>query len=130
MRSCLAALDRDPEAFETGSEADRSRGATSRFPLDSGLMTATTIGLFAADATHVAGRLVSLLRPGPQFAQRYRFCLLRPPAFAGYHAALGVAQIRAGWRHAVAIAGAVTVAAVAATRIGQSGFRNSERGDE
>jgi hypothetical protein len=43
-----------------------------------------------------------------------------PAAVAGYHAALGLAQIgipAEGWRHAIAVIGAIVVAATAWTRI-------------
>jgi hypothetical protein len=53
-----------------------------------------------------------------------------PAAVAGYHAALGLAQVAIpaeGWRHALAVAGAIIVAATAWARLTFSGPPEARR---
>lgn len=89
------------------------------YQFGSGLIAATTVGSVASSATYAAARLVAVL-PWPLARAAITLLFTAPAGFAGYHAAFGLANVGAingGWRHVLAIAGAIAVSVVAALRM-------------
>jgi len=89
------------------------------YQFGSGATAAILVGSIVGCATHFTGRLVAML-PWPSARTAITLLFAAPAGFAGYHAAFGLAQIGAidaRWRHAVAVAGAIAVASIAALRM-------------
>jgi succinate dehydrogenase hydrophobic anchor subunit len=70
--------------------------------------------------TLIAGQITYRTLRSPLIRTAIAFLFAVPAAVAGYHAALGLAHIGMspeGWRHAVAVTGAIVVAATASARM-------------
>jgi hypothetical protein len=86
----------------------------------SGPIGAIIVGLIASGITFAAGQIAFTTIRSPLIRAAIALLFAVPAAVAGYHAALGLAQIgipAEGWRHAIAVIGAIAVAATAWTRI-------------
>lgn len=96
----------------------------------SGPIGAILVGAIASSVILVVGQIAFM--GSRSFVTRAAVALLfaTPAAVAGYHAALGLAQIAIpaeGWRHALAVAGAIIVAATAWARLTLSGPPETRR---
>ena len=78
------------------------------------------VGLIASSITVVAGQLAFTATRSPLIRAASALLFAVPAAVAGYHPALGLAEIgipAEGWRQAMAMIGVIAVAATAWTRI-------------
>jgi hypothetical protein len=86
----------------------------------SGPIGAIIVGAIAGSITLVAGQIAFTTLRSPLTRAAIAFLFALPAAVAGYHAALGLAHIGVpaeGWRQAIAVAGAIIVAATAWARM-------------
>ena len=86
----------------------------------SGPIGAIIVGLIASSVTLVLGQIAFTTLRSPLIRAVIALLFVVPAAIAGYHAALGLAHIGIpadGWRQAVAVAGAIIVAATAWARM-------------
>ena len=86
----------------------------------SGPIAATIVGLIASSITVVAGQFVVTRVRSPLIRAAIALVFAAPAAVAGYHAALGLAQLGVpveAWRQVLALIGAVAVAATAWSRM-------------
>ena len=86
----------------------------------SGPIGAIIIGVLASSITLIAGQIAFTTLRSPLIRAKIALLFAIPPAVAGYHAALGLAHISVsadGWQHAVAVIGAIVVAATAWVRM-------------
>ena len=86
----------------------------------SGPIGAIIVGLIASGITFAAGQIAFTTVRSPLIRAAIALLFAVPAAVAGYHAALGLAQIgipAEGWRQAIAVIGAIAVAATAWARI-------------
>jgi hypothetical protein len=86
----------------------------------SGPIGAVIVGLVASSITFAAGQIAFTTVRSPLIRAAIALLFAVPAAVAGYHAALGLAQIGVpteGWRQAIAVIGAIAVAATAWARI-------------
>src|SRR6202171_2574925 len=85
-----------------------------------GPLGAIIVGLIASSITFAAGQIAFTTVRSPLIRAAIALLFAVPAAVAGYHAALGLAQIgipAEGWRQAIAVIGAIAVAATAWARI-------------
>ena len=90
----------------------------------SGPIAAIIVGAIAASITLIAAQIAFATLRSPLIRAVIALLFAMPAAIAGYHAALGLAHIgisAEGWRQAVAVAGAIIVAATACARMALSG---------
>ncbi len=86
----------------------------------SGPIGAIIVGLIASSVTLVLGQIAFTTLRSPLIRAVIALLFAVPAAIAGYHAALGLAHIGIpadGWRQAMAVAGAIIVAATAWARM-------------
>jgi len=86
----------------------------------SGSIAASIVGAIAGSITLLAGQIAFTALRSPLIRAPIAFLFALPAAVAGYHAALGLAHIAVpaeGWQQAIAVAGAITVAATAWARM-------------
>jgi hypothetical protein len=86
----------------------------------SGEIGAFLIGLIAGAFTLAAGQIAVAAFPSPVIRTTIALVFALPAAMAGYHAALGLAQLGVPaelWRQAFAVIGAVAVGATAWARL-------------
>ena len=86
----------------------------------SGPIGAIIVGLVASSITFAAGQIAFTTIRSPLVRAVIAVLFAVPAAVAGYHAALGLAQIAVpteGWRQAIAVIGAIAVAATAWARM-------------
>jgi hypothetical protein len=86
----------------------------------SGSIAAIIVGAIAGSITLLAGQIAFTALRSPLIRAPIAFLFAVPAAVAGYHAALGLAHIAVpaeGWQQAIAVAGAITVAATAWARM-------------
>jgi hypothetical protein len=86
----------------------------------SGPIGAIIVGAIAGSITLVAGQIAFATLRSPLTRAAIAFLFALPAAVAGYHAALGLAHIGVpaeDWRQAIAVAGAIIVAATAWARM-------------
>ena len=86
----------------------------------SGSIAAIIVGAIAGSITLLAGQIAFTALRSPLIRAAIAFLFALPAAVAGYHAALGLAHIAVpavGWQQAIAVAGAITVAATAWARM-------------
>jgi hypothetical protein len=89
----------------------------------SGPIGAIIVGAIASSITLIAGQIAFTTLRSPLSRAVIAFLFAVPAAIAGYHAALGLAHIAIpaeGWRNAIAVAGAIIVAATAWARLALS----------
>ena len=89
----------------------------------SGPIAAIIVGAIAASITLIAAQIAFATLRSPLIRAVIALLFAMPAAIAGYHAALGLAHIgisAEGWRQAVAVAGAIIVAATACARMALS----------
>lgn len=90
----------------------------------SGPIAAIIVGAIAASITLIGAQIAFATLRSPRIRAVIALLFAMPAAIAGYHAALGLAHIgisAEGWRQAVAVAGAIIVAATACARMALSG---------
>ena len=88
-----------------------------------GPIGAIIVGLIASTVTLVLGQIAFTTLRSPLIRAVIALVFVVPAAIAGYHAALGLAHIgipAEGWRQAIAVAGAIILAATAWARIALS----------
>jgi hypothetical protein len=86
----------------------------------SGPIAATIVGLIASSITVVTGQLIATRVHSPLIRAAIALVFAVPAGVAGYHAALGLAQLGVpaeAWRHVMALIGSIAVAATAWARI-------------
>jgi hypothetical protein len=86
----------------------------------SGPIAATIVGLIASSISVVTGQLIATRARSPLIRAAMALVFAVPAAVAGYHAALGFAQLgipAESWRHVMALIGSIVVAATAWARI-------------
>ena len=86
----------------------------------SGPIAAIIVGAIAASITLIAAQIAFRTFRSPLIRAAIALLFAVPAAIAGYHAALGLAHIvipGEGWRYAMAVAGAIIVAATACARM-------------
>jgi hypothetical protein len=86
----------------------------------SGPIAATIVGLIASSITVVAGQFVVTRARSPLIRAAIALVFAVPAGVAGYHAALGLAQLgipAESWRQVMALIGSIAVAATAWARI-------------
>ena len=86
----------------------------------SGPIGAIIVGLIAGTITLIAGQIALMTLRSPFIRAGIALLFAVPAAIAGYYAALGLAHIgipAEGWRQAMALIGAIVVAATAWTRM-------------
>jgi hypothetical protein len=86
----------------------------------SGPIGATILGVIVSSVTLVVGQIAFTTLRSPLICAALALLFAVPAAAAGYHAALGLARIAIpaeGWRNAIAVAGAIIVAATAWARM-------------
>ena len=86
----------------------------------SGPIGAIIAGAVAGAVTLLLGQVAFAIVPSPLIRATVALVFAAPAALAGYHAALGLAQMAIpgeGWREAMAVAGAIIVAATAFLRM-------------
>ena len=89
-----------------------------------GPIAAILVGAIASIVTFVVGQIAFSMSRSLVVRTVVALLFAIPAALAGYHAALGLALIAVpaeGWRHPLAVAGAIIVAATAWARITLSG---------
>ena len=89
----------------------------------SGPIAAIIVGAIISSITLIAGQITFTALRSPLIRTAIALLFALPAAVAGYHAALGLAHIgisAEGWRHAVAVTGAIVVAATAWARMALS----------
>jgi hypothetical protein len=89
----------------------------------SGPIGAIIVGAIAGSATVLAGQIAFMALRSPLIRAAIAFLFALPAAVAGYHAALGLAHIAVpaeGWQQAIAVGGAIIVAATAWARMALS----------
>jgi hypothetical protein len=89
----------------------------------SGPIAAIIVGVIAGSITLIAGRIAFTTLRSPLIRAAIALLFAMPAAVAGYHAALGLAHIGIsadGWRQAIAVMGAIVVAATAWLRMALS----------
>jgi hypothetical protein len=94
--------------------------ALAAYHSGSGPITATIVGLIASSVTVVTGQLIATRVHSPVIRASIALVFAVPAAVAGYHAALGLAQLgipAEGWRQVMALVGSIAVAATAWARI-------------
>jgi succinate dehydrogenase/fumarate reductase cytochrome b subunit len=92
----------------------------------SGPIGAIIVGLIASSVTLVVGQIAFMKLSSPLMRALIALLFAVPAAVAGYHAALGLSHIgipAEGWRQAMAMAGAIVVAATACARMAFSALR-------
>ena len=97
----------------------------------SGPIGAIIVGATASGVALVAGRLAFTALRSPFIRTVIALVFAIPAALAGYHAALGLAHIGAvtnGWQQAIAVMGAIVVAATAWARMTLSTPPEPEQG--
>jgi len=96
----------------------------------SGPIAAIIVGVIASSITMVVGQIAFTTLQSPPIRVAIGLLFAVPAAIAGYHAALGLARIATpmeSWREAVAISGAIMVAATAWARLVLSADANAGR---
>jgi hypothetical protein len=86
----------------------------------SGPIGAIVVGVVAGAVTLVLGQIAFATVRSPLIRATVALAFAAPAALAGYHAALGLAQVaipEEGWREAMAVASAIIVAATAFLRM-------------
>ena len=86
----------------------------------SGPIGAIIAGVIAASITLVLGQIAFRTLRSPLIRSTVALLFAAPAALAGYHAALGLAHVAIpgeGWRDAIAVVGAIIVAATAFLRM-------------
>jgi len=86
----------------------------------SGPIAATIVGLIASSITVVTGQLIATRVHSPLIRAAIALVFAVPAAIAGYHAALGLAQLSVpveSWRQVMALIGSIAVASTAWARI-------------
>jgi hypothetical protein len=86
----------------------------------SGPIGAIIVGLIASTITLIAGQIAFMILRSPSIRAGIALLLAVPAAIAGYYAALGLVHIgipTEGWRRAMALIGAIVVAATAWMRM-------------
>jgi hypothetical protein len=97
----------------------------------SGPFGAIIVGAIASSVTLIVGQIAFTTLRSPVIRAAVALLFAVPAAVAGYHAALGMAHIAiptGGWRDAIAVAGAIIVAATAWVRITLSGPPDAGQG--
>jgi hypothetical protein len=97
----------------------------------SGAVAAIIVGAIAGILTLVIGQIAFTTLRSPVIRAAVGLLFAVPAAVAGYHAALGLAHViipTEGWRDAMAIAGAVIVAATAWVRMAVFDSPNAGQG--
>ena len=97
----------------------------------SGPIGAIVVGTIASGVALVAGHLAFTALRSPFIRAVIALVFAIPAALAGYHAALGLAHIGAvtnGWQQAIAVMGAIVVAATAWARMTLSTPPEPEQG--
>lgn len=92
----------------------------------SGPMGAIILGAIASSIALVSGQIAFTAFRSPLIRAAIALLFATPAAVAGYHAVLGLAHIgipAEGWRQAVAVVGAIVVAAAAWARMALSAPR-------
>ena len=92
----------------------------------SGPIAAIIVGAIAGSITLIAGQIAFTTLCSPLIRAAIGLLFVVPAAVAGYHAALGLAHIgipAEGWRQAMAMVGAIVVAALACARMAFSALR-------
>jgi len=93
-----------------------------------GPIGAIIVGLIASSVTLVVGQIAFMKLSSPLMRALIALLFAVPAAVAGYHAALGLAHIgipAEGWRQAMAMAGAIVVAATTRARMAFSALRST-----
>lgn len=96
----------------------------------SGPIAAIIVGVIASSITVVVGQIAYTMLQSPPIRVAIALLFAVLAAVAGYHAALGLARIATpmeGWREAIALAGAIMVAATAWARLMLSARANASR---
>src|SRR5262249_11292763 len=86
----------------------------------SGPIGAIIVGLIASTITLIAGQIAFMILRSPSIRAGIALLFAVPAAIAGYYAALGLVRIgipTEGWRQAMALIGALVVAATAWMRM-------------
>jgi hypothetical protein len=94
--------------------------ALAGYHAGSGPIAAVIVGLIASSITFAAAQLAFTTTRSALIRAAIALLFAVPAAVAGYHAALGLAEIGIpgeGWRQAMAVIGAIAVAATAWARI-------------
>jgi hypothetical protein len=94
----------------------------------SGPIGAIIVGLIASSITLIVGQIAFMTLRSPLIRAVIALLFAVPAAVAGYYAALGLAYIgipAEGWRQAMAITGAIVVAATAWARMMLSAPRST-----
>jgi hypothetical protein len=104
--------------------------ALAGYHAGSGLIAAMIVGLIASSITFAAGQLAFTTTRSAPIRAAIALLFAVPAAVAGYHAALGLAEIgipAEGWRQAMAIIGAIAVATTAWMRFALFAPPDTER---
>jgi hypothetical protein len=97
-----------------------------------GEIGAILVGLIAGGATVAAGQIAIATLRSPFLRAAVALIFAAPAAVAGYHAALGLAQIGVpveGWRQVFALLGAIAVGGTAWVRMALSASTDIGQGD-
>jgi hypothetical protein len=97
----------------------------------SGPIAAIIVGAIAGSITLIAAQIAFTTLRSPLIRAAIALVFAMPAAFAGYHAALGLAHIGVpaeSWRQAMAVAGAIIVAATAWARMPLSAAPDAGQG--
>ena len=97
-----------------------------------GEIGAILVGFIAGAATFASGQIAIAMVRSPLLRTAIALLFAVPAAVAGYHAALGLAQIGVpaeGWRQAFALSGAIVVGSTAWVRMAFSASTDTGRGD-
>ena len=97
-----------------------------------GEVGAILVGLIAGAATLAAGQIAIATLRSPLLRNAIALLFAVPATVAGYHAALGLAQIGVpaeGWRQAFAVIGAIVVGGTAWVRMAFSASTDPGQGD-
>jgi hypothetical protein len=97
----------------------------------SGPIGAILVGSIASSVTLAVGQIAFTMSRSIVIRAAVALLFAIPAAVAGYHAALGLAHIAVpaeGWRHALALAAAIIIAATAWARMTLSGPPDARRG--
>jgi hypothetical protein len=92
----------------------------------SGPIAAIIVGAIASSITLIVGQIAFTTLRSPLIRAAIALLFAVPAAMAGYHAALGLAHIAIpaeGWRNALAVGGAIIVAATGWARVALSAPR-------
>ena len=97
-----------------------------------GEIGAILVGFIAGAATLASGQIAIAMVRSPLVRSAITLVFAAPAAVAGYHAALGLAQIGVpaeGWRQVFALSGAIVVGGTAWVRMALSASTDTGQGD-